>query len=99
MNNITRTGDTPSIQLSKYGIISDLDSEDFELVIGVSQGKDVKERFLIKNQELDNVTLEVIPAGSISDDYVSVIFEPGWNPEWARKIKINAEAGNLLWGY
>lgn len=94
----SRSGDTISIQLTKFGLITDLDSDDFELIVHV--GTNTKERFLIKNQTLFCQTIEVIPAGQDGDDWVETVIEPGWNPEWVRKVKTNADAaGSLLWGY
>ena len=81
------------------GSITGLDSGNFS-----RQGK----AFLVKNDTVKtiyegvtegvDVTLEVIPAGNETDEFVTVIFEYGWNPMLVRAIKATATECTLIWG-
>lgn len=52
--------------------------------------------FLIKNITEDNITVEVLPA--TSNDYISTVLYPGWNPELVRGVK-GVTANQLQYGY
>lgn len=88
------------LQLALFGPITGLNAFNFLLPGNTA--------FLVKNDtsttiydgvtEGVDVTLEVIPAASETDDYVTVIFEYGWNPMLIRGIKATATACTLVWG-
>lgn len=78
-----------SMQVSKFGAVTNLASENFSLAGA--------QPFLIKNDGTENVTLEVMPNHGTA--YVSTVFQPGWNPEIVKAIKKTSEGGTLLWGY
>ena len=89
---ITRTGIQTSGQISKMGVISNLATTDFTLPTG---------GFLIKNDGLTYVTLDIIPAMGDTDTVVTTLIAPGWNPELVKIIKSNVSLAsvNLKWGY
>ena len=87
----TRSGEYVSSQVADFGVM-DLSSVDFALTGG--------QKFQIKNEGTDAVTLDVIPASAATDTYVSTKFDPGWNPEIVRKVKKNTTSGLALkWGF
>jgi len=88
-----RNGDFISLQPSFMGLITDLDSANFSPTD--------KAAFLVKNDGTEAVTLEVKLFGmSDSDDFVETKFQPGWNPEIIKEVKLNATAGlDLKYGY
>jgi hypothetical protein len=86
----TRSGEMNSLQIARMGIIENLLNADFSLTDGNS--------FLIKNDGDDPVELEVQLA-AMGDEFISTIFDTGWNPEIVRKIKQTSDEVNLKWGY
>lgn len=87
----TRSGEFVSMQVADFGVM-DVSAGDFSLSGG--------QKFQIKNEGTDTVTLEVIPAQATTNTYISTKFDPGWNPEIVRKVKQNATSGLALkWGY
>lgn len=89
MNLRTRTGISASVAVSNFGIIEDLDKEDFQINKGIA--------FYVKNESDTDVQLEVIPA--MGNDYVNYLFEHGWNEVLVKKVKKNSTTATLLWGY
>ncbi|MDR1348308.1 MAG: hypothetical protein LBJ63_07805 [Prevotellaceae bacterium] len=87
----TRSNEMVSLQIGKMGVVENLASSDFFLDSGQS--------FLIKNDSDDAVTLEVQLAAMKSGEFVSTIFDTGWNPELVKKIKTNSTDVRLKWGY
>lgn len=87
----TRLGAATSAQISKMGVIADLDTGNFNLP-GVP--------FNIKNDGDDPVTLEVNLWDMQPGTYIETVFGLGWNPEIVREIKQNnvLTAPNLKWG-
>lgn len=77
------------LQVATFGVVSGLGEDDFSL--------DNDHPFLVKNDNEEPTTLEVMPAGG--DSYVETTFAVGWNPELVIAIKTNESAGNLVWGY
>lgn len=53
--------------------------------------------FLIKNDSEDPVELEVSLVGMATNEFVTTIFDPGWNPEIVRAIK-SGDVTNIKWG-
>lgn len=86
-----------SLQVSMWGAITALDTDDFEIKTTSGTVRD----FLIKNEGTENVTLSVLPASEKDPTaYVSTVFEPGWNAEICSKIESEGVAvANLKWGY
>ena len=83
-----------SPQVAKFGDIdiSELATKHFKLPDGNS--------FVIKNEGLAAVTLEVLPALSETGDFVSCVFDVGWNPELVREIKAASLTNvSIKWGY
>lgn len=91
MYNETPTLLKVSLQVSVFDRITNLASADFELP--------KKQPFLVSNEALTTVTLEVIPAASKTDEFVPKKFYPGDNPYLIRKVKKTAQATELIWGY
>ena len=89
--NTTRMGAAVSAQISKMGVIANIDTENFR-VDGVP--------FNIKNDGEDPVTLEVNLWDMEPGTYIKTVFGTGWNPEIVREIKQNnvLTAPNLKWG-
>lgn len=77
------------MQVSKFGSVTNLASANFEL--------SDNQPFLVKNENDDAVTLEVLPL--FGTTWVNVKFYAGWNPEIVLKIKKSSGGGTLLWGY
>lgn len=87
MYDVNRKGDRPSPQISEMGAI-DISTEDFSLSNGGV--------FCLKNDNADSVTLEVkLPHTS---EWISTVFQPGWNPEILVAVKAQAGVSNLKWG-
>jgi hypothetical protein len=78
-----------SLQISKFGTVTNLSSANFSL--------SGNHPFLIKNDGEAAVTLEVMPESGSA--YVSTVFQVGWNPEIVKSIKKTSGGGTLLWGY
>ena len=78
-----------SPQVSLFGKVTNLASKNFKL----SQNAP----FLIKNDNADEVILEVMPRHGTA--FVSTKFAPGWNPEIVTEIKKASAKGDLLWGF
>ena len=81
-------------QVSLWAAITDLGTADFTL-----SGNKV---FVIKNENEDAVSLEVMPADGTA--YVATKFYPGWNMELVKAVKTNTtltagELANLKYGY
>lgn len=86
-----RSGEGLSLQLGKFGAMS-LASANFKIEGNV--------KFQVKNEGAEAVTLEVIPADADNDTFISTKFDPGWNPEIIREVKVNTTEGLALkWGY
>lgn len=88
---MTRSGTGTSLQVPRFGAVTDLATADFALP--------GNQQFNIKNEGTEDVTLEVIPADEESETFVSTKFAVGWNEEIVRKIKTNAASMTLKWGY
>jgi hypothetical protein len=88
---MNRSGTGTSLQVSSFGVVTDLATTDFALPGNL--------QFNIKNEGTDDVTLEVIPADQEAETFISTKFSPGWNEEIVRKIKQNAVSMTLKWGY
>jgi hypothetical protein len=87
----TASGEHVSLQVALFNIL-DISTADFSI--------EGNKKFYIKNEGTVAVSLEVIPAASEEDTYVTVSFEPGWNLEIVRKVKTNTGTlPTLLWGY
>lgn len=82
-------GRSVRLQLPNFGHVVGLGEADFTMEDSLP--------FLIKNDNEESVTLEVIPAGG--EDYVETIFAVGWNPEIVKAIKTTQSGGSLLWGW
>ena len=80
-------GKTVSLQISEMGVI-DISSE-FSL--------DGGRYFLVKNDNTEAVELTIALAGNPSQ-YVTTVFQPGWNPEMVVKISANSSVSNLKYG-
>lgn len=78
-----------SLQVSKFAVVTNLASANFTLTNN--------QPFLIKNDNTEAVTLEVIPYNGTA--YVATVFQVGWNPEIVKAIKKTSGGGTLLWGY
>lgn len=91
MGDTTRMGAAVSAQISKMGVIYDIDTKNFE-VSGTP--------FNIKNDGDDPVTLEVNLWDMEPGTYIETVFGTGWNPEIVREVKQNdtLTAPNLKWG-
>lgn len=90
----TRSGEMVSPQIAKMGTITDLTTENFKLPDGNC--------FQVKNDGFAPVTLQVkLAAMSDDDDFITTVFQIGWNPEIVREIKADVSINNvsLLWGY
>lgn len=77
-----------SAQIGRMGVIDTL--VDFSLPHG--------QRFNIKNDGDDAVSLEVQLAGMAAGQFVATVFDVGWNPEIVRIVKAST-ATDLKWGY
>jgi len=86
----TRSGEYISAQVADFGPI-DVSEGNFSLSGG--------QKFQIKNEGTEAVTLEVIPASAATDTFIATVFDPGWNPEIVRAVKENAATLSLKWGY
>ena len=87
----TRSGEYVSSQVADFAAM-DLSSVDFSLAGG--------QKFQVKNEGTDAVTLDVIPASAVANTSISTKFDPGWNPAIVRQVKQNAASGLALkWGY
>jgi len=80
---------TVSLQVPNFGAVTDLETDNFSLPDDAP--------FVIKNDNDEPVTLEVIPAGGSA--FVETVMAVGWNPEIVKEIKTTAGGGSLLWGY
>lgn len=87
----TRMGAATSVQISKMGEVTNLDTENFS-VDGVP--------FNVKNDGEDAVTLEVNLWDMEPGTYIATRFDLGWNPEIVREIKKNTTETALFlkWG-
>lgn len=80
-------------QVTDFGNIQGLRTTDFNL-----NGKN----FLIKNENIEDLWLEVKPA--LSQSFVKTKFIPGWNIELVKEVKKDAtltvdQEANIKWGY
>ena len=87
----TRSNEMISLQIAKMGAVENLAGEDFYLADGSS--------FLVKNDGENAVELEVQLAAMENGEFVSTIFDTGWNPELVKRIKRNSAEMQLKWGY
>ena len=78
-------GKTVSLQISEMGVI-DISSNEFSL--------DGGRYFLVKNDNTEAVELTIALANGPSQ-YVTTLFQPGWNPEMVVKISANSSVSNL----
>lgn len=86
----TRSGDQPSTQIGIIGVVPSLAAANFKLDGGLT--------FQVKNDTDTAVELEV-KLGSMTT-FVKTFFQPGWNPEIVKEIKVVATAGLVLkYGY
>ena len=79
---------TVSLQISEMGVI-DISSNEFSL--------DGGRYFLVKNDNTEAVELTIALAEKPSE-YVTTLFQPGWNPEMVVKISANSSVSNLKYG-
>ena len=77
-----------SLQPKMAGKIEDIDSSNFTLLDGGP--------FLIKNDEIFDVTLEV--KYELGDEFIETVFSPGWNPDAIKEIKQTSTEYKMLWG-
>jgi hypothetical protein len=96
-----KTLETPTLveimpQTPNFGNVTDLGTENF--VLPTSAGRN---NFVIKNENDDAIWLEVKPAQGST--FINTKFNPGWNPEIVKEIKVNTtlttELGKIKWGY
>jgi hypothetical protein len=88
------------LQVTNFAPITGLDESNFALPNNSP--------FLVKNDtateiyenvlEGVDVTLEVIPAASETNEWVPVIFRYDWNPMLVRAVKATATECTLIWG-
>ncbi len=91
--NETRAEVKTSLQIAVMGVVTNLATADFK--IDVVKGP---EYFLIKNDTSATVSLQIKPMKG--DSWITTNFDPGWNPELVREIKLNATVGlDLKYGY
>lgn len=81
-------GKTVSLQISEMGVI-DISSNEFSL--------DGGRYFLVKNDNTEAVELTIALAENPSQ-YITTLFQPGWNPEMVVKVSANSSANNLKYG-
>lgn len=74
------------MQIGNAEAVTNLATQDFVPTTGTP--------FLIKNDGDSAVTLEVKYANGT--DWVSTVFQVGWNPDMVKAIKTNATAGITL---
>lgn len=87
---LTASGAATTLQISKMGVITNLAVADFAL-----PGNAL---FMLKNDGPAQIELEVKLADS--DEWILTKFDPGWNPEILKAVKINVSADiNLKYGY
>lgn len=79
---------TVSLQISEMGVI-DISSNEFSL--------DGGRYFLVKNDNTEAVELTIALAEKPSE-YVTTLFQPGWNPEMVVKISASSSVSNLKYG-
>ena len=78
------------VQASNFGVITNLGTANFKLP--------GNKPFTITNEHAtDSVTLEVIPAGSSTGEFVPKVFKPGDSTFVVKEVKLNATAITLLW--
>jgi hypothetical protein len=86
----TASGASTTLQIALMGIVANLAVADFSLPDNAL--------FMLKNDGPAQIELEVKLANS--DAWILTKFDPGWNPEILKAIKINASADiNLKYGY
>jgi hypothetical protein len=88
---MSRNGTQDALQPSMFGAVTNLATANFSLP--------GNQQFQVKNEGTAAVTLEVIPADDETETYVSTVFDPGWNVEVVRKIKLNTASLSLKWGF
>lgn len=86
----TRVGSVVSAQIGRMGEITFTDGV-FRLPNNVP--------FNIKNDGDEAVELEVTLDKMAEGDFVTTMFEPGWNPEIVRVVKEPSDDADLKFGY
>ena len=81
-------GKTVSLQISEMGVI-DISSNEFSL--------DGGRYFLVKNDNTEAVELTIALAEKPSE-YVTTLFQPGWNPEMVVKVSASSSVSNIKYG-
>lgn len=84
----TRIGSNVSAQIGRMGVVS-LTNGSFRLPGNTP--------FNIKNDGEDPVELTVCLDKMAEGEYITTMFDPGWNPEIVREIK-SGDVSNIKWG-
>jgi len=89
----TRAEVRTSLQIAVMGVVTNLGAADFKI-----DNANGPVCFLIKNDGAAQVGLQIKPMKG--EAWIPTNFDPGWNPELVREIKLNATAGlDLKYGY